>query len=350
MGDLAQQLVAQIEHAYATKTALKIEGGRTKTNLGRGTAGQVIDVSKHAGVLSYNPTELVIRARAGTKIAHLNEVLAQEQQRLPFEPPAFFGEATIGGTVAANQSGPSRPWFGSVKDSLLGLGLINGFGEAMQFGGQVMKNVAGFDVSRLQCGAMGGLGVITDVSIKLLPAFKASHTLTFAMTAQIALKAMQRWSNLSLPITGMCHFNDKGQGFLYVRLQGGHSGVEAARVFLGGEQLGPKAAENFWQRLNEGRLVQREHSQILWRWSGANDAPLSAVPNTCLINWAGAQRWVLDESSNSPLKGLEQYQGGNRLNEVYGSLSAPQQALQQRIKHAFDPQSILNAGRVYSWM
>ena len=191
MGDLTQQLVEQIQHAHATKTALNIQAGNTKASLGRHTSGQVIDVSQHTGVLSYNPTELVITARAGTKIEYLNDLLAQTQQRLPFEPPAFAGEATIGGTVAANQSGPSRPWFGSVKDSLLGLGLINGYGQAMQFGGQVMKNVAGFDVTRLQCGAMGGLGLITQVSIKLLPAFKLTQTLTFEMTAQAALDTMQ---------------------------------------------------------------------------------------------------------------------------------------------------------------
>lgn len=143
MGDLTQQLLEQIQDAHATKTALNIQAGNTKVSLGRHISGQVVDVSNHTGVLSYNPTELVITVRAGTKIEHLNELLAQTQQRLPFDPK----EAIIGGTVAANQSGPSRPWFGSVKDSLLGLGLINGYGQAMQFGGQVMKNVAGFDVT-----------------------------------------------------------------------------------------------------------------------------------------------------------------------------------------------------------
>ncbi len=354
MGDLTQKLVAQIQHAYATKTALNIQAGNTKTSLGRHTSGEVIDVSEHAGVLSYNPTELVITARAGTKIKHLTKLLAQTQQRLPFEPPSFGGEATIGGTVAANQSGPSRPWFGSVKDSLLGLGLINGYGQAMQFGGQVMKNVAGFDVTRLQCGAMGGLGLITEVSIKLLPAFKLSRTLTFEMTAQTALDAMQHWSNLSLPITAMCHCKNTGQGLLYVRLQGGTSGVEDAQALLGGELLLPEQATIFWQALNEGTLIPRQDHQTLWRWSGASDAPIDRVPNTCMINWAGAQRWALEDTSNTLSQDLEQsicqYQGGNRLGEVNAGVSAPQKALQQRIKHAFDPHSILNAGRVYSWM
>ena len=346
MTDLTRQLTQQIQHAYATKTPLKIQAGNTKACLGRETSGEVVDMANHTGVISYSATELVIRARAGTKISQLNDLLAEQQQRLPFEPPNFEGEATIGGTVAANQTGASRPWFGGVKDSLLGLGLINGYGEAMQFGGQVMKNVAGFDVTRLQCGAMGSLGLITDVSIKVLPEFKAGHTLTFEMTADFALEAMLRWANLSLPITGMSHF----QGLLYVRLQGGDSGVASGSQFLGGEQLEPKDAEEFWQAIKEGRVLQPQHNQTLWRWSGPSDAPADAVPKPSLINWAGSERWVLETGPNPPLEGLIQYKGGDRLAEVYGAVSAPQQALQQRIKRAFDPHGILNVGRLYSWM
>ncbi len=305
-----------------------------------------MDMADHSGVISYSATELVVRARAGTKISLLNDLLAEQHQRLPFEPPSFAGEATIGGTVAANQTGASRPWFGGVKDSLLGLGLINGYGEVMQFGGQVMKNVAGFDVTRLQCGAMGSLGLITDVSIKVLPEFKAGHTLTFDMTIEAALEAMLKWANLSLPITGMSHF----KGLLYVRLQGGAGGVASASTFLGGEKLASKAAEIFWQAIREGSFLQPRHDQTLWRWSGASDTLANTVPNTSLINWAGAERWVLTEALDTPLEGLVQYQGGDRLAEVYGAISAPQQALQQRIKHAFDPHGILNAGRLYAWM
>jgi glycolate oxidase FAD binding subunit len=348
MTDLIGELVQQVQHAYATKTPLKIEAGNTKAYLGRATSDEVINVADHSGVISYSPTELVIRARAGTKISQLNEVLAEQQQRLPFEPPAFSGEATIGGTVAANQSGPARPWFGGVKDSLLGLGLINGYGEAMQFGGQVMKNVAGFDVTRLQCGAMGSLGLITDVSIKVLPQFNAGHTLTFEMAAEEALEAMLRWANLSLPITGMSHVQSKNM--LYIRLQGGESGVASASQLLGGAQVEPNAAEEFWQAVREGRLLQPQHNQTLWRWSGPRDAPIHSVPNTSLINWAGSERWVLADSSKLPENGLIQHQGGDRLAEVYGSITGPQKALKQRIKHAFDPYRVLNAGRVYSWM
>ncbi len=346
MGDLSQQLVEQIQHAYATKTPLKIEAGKTKTYLGRETSGELLDMASHNGVISYSATELVIRARAGTKISLLKEVLAEQQQRLPFEPPSFAGQATIGGTVAANQTGASRPWFGGVKDSLLGLGLINGFGEAMQFGGQVMKNVAGFDVTRLQCGVMGSLGLITDLSIKVLPEFKAGHTLTFEMDADVALEAMLRWANLSLSITGMSHL----QGLLYVRLRGEESGVASASEFLGGEQLEVEAAQVFWQAVTEGRVLVPESNQTLWRWSGSSDTPIDTVSDVSFINWAGAERWSLQDNSAQAQEGLIQYQGGDRLAEVYGAISAPQQALRERIKYAFDPHGILNAGRLYSWM
>lgn len=346
MGDLTTQLVEQIQHAYATKTPLSIESGNTKTYLGRQTSGERLDMAGHSGVISYSATELVIRARAGTKISLLQEVLAEQRQRLPFEPPSFAGQASIGGTVAANQTGASRPWFGGVKDSLLGLGLINGYGEAMQFGGQVMKNVAGFDVTRLQSGAMGSLGLITDVSIKVLPEFKAGHTLTFEMNADAALAAMLRWANLSLPITGMSHL----QGLLYVRLQGGQSAVASASEFLGGELLELKAAEEFWQAVKEGRVLLPQQGQTLWRWSGASDTPHSALPEVAFINWAGAERWLLQDNSTSVLDGLTQYRGGDRLAEVYGAIDAPQKALRQRIKYAFDPHGILNVGRLYSWM
>lgn len=350
MGDLSQQLEQQVEHACATKTPLNIQAGNTKLHLGRECSGEVVSMAGHSGVIDYNPTELVISARAGTSISELNKILAEQHQRLPFEPPSFAGKATIGGTVAANQSGPSRPWFGGVKDSLLGLGLINGYGEAMQFGGQVMKNVAGFDVSRLQCGAMGSLGLITNVSIKVLPAFKARQTKTFEMSAEQALEAMQKWANLSLPITGMCHVKVQNQSLLYVRLQGGESGVASASQLLGGQKLLPDAAQEFWQAVKEGDLVKPQAHDTLWRWSGASDTPISAVPNACLINWAGSERWILDSSVKPTVDGLTQHQGGDRLAEVYGLVSAPQQALQQRIKDAFDPHGVFNPGRLYSWM
>ena len=360
MGDLTAQLAEQVQFAYATKTPLNICAGNTKTGLGRSTGilaeDDTIDVAAHAGIISYDPTELVIRARAGTKLVELQDALSQEQQRLPFEPPNFGGAATIGGTVAANQSGPSRPWFGGVKDSLLGLGLINGYGEDMQFGGQVMKNVAGFDITRLQCGAMGSLGLITDLSIKVLPQFKRSQTLAFETSLASALENMQQWANLSLPITGMSYW----QGQFYVRLQGTESGVAAAMAQLGGESITDKIADVFWQSVASTSMFEPNSDQILWRWSGPRDEPISTAishhADSVMFNWAGAERWfsLPDTADNREVlpqvNGMVQYRGGDRLGEVNGDLNVAETALQRRIKCAFDPHGIFNAGRLYSWM
>ncbi len=352
MHDLTPQLVEQVQQARAEQTPLHIVGGNSKSHLGRATQAQPVNVVGHSGIISYNPTELVIRARAGTTIQELQSALAEQQQRLPFEPPHHQGLANIGGTVAANQSGPSRPWFGAVKDSLLGLGLINGYGEAMLFGGQVMKNVAGFDVTRLQTGAMGSLGLITEVSIKVLPQFNANETLVCELNAQAALKQMQAWGNLSMPLSGMCYWQNK----LYVRLQGSVAGVEeTCKVFskaLPLVVLEADLAQEFWQKVTERELLVAQEKQIMWRWSGPSNAPASALDNTEFINWAGSERWALTTASDATVVNphVTQYRGGDRSLDVNPSINAHDQALQQRIKHAFDPDGLFNVGRLYSWL
>ncbi|HCH31478.1 MAG TPA: glycolate oxidase subunit GlcE [Oceanospirillaceae bacterium] len=352
MFDLTAQLVEQVQQARTEQTPLHIIGGNTKSHLGRATQAQPINVAGHSGIISYDPTELVIRARAGTTIKQLQLALAEQQQRLPFEPPQHLGLATVGGTVAANQSGPSRPWFGAVKDSLLGLGLINGYGESMSFGGQVMKNVAGFDITRLQAGAMGSLGVITEVSIKVLPQFNASKTLVCELDAQTALKQMQVWGNLSVPLSGMCYWQNK----LYVRLQGSVAGVEeTATVFskaLPLVVLDAELALAFWHKVTERELLVAQQQQIMWRWSGPSNAPSNALDNTEFINWAGSERWALTSVSETTVANpqVTQYRGGDRSLDVNPIINAHDQALQQRIKHAFDPDGLFNVGRLYSWL
>ncbi|MCS5558985.1 MAG: glycolate oxidase subunit GlcE [Oceanospirillaceae bacterium] len=352
MHDLTSKLVEQVQQARADQAPLQIVGGNSKSHLGRATQATPINTREHSGIISYSPTELVIRARAGTTIKELQLALAKEGQRLPFEPPHYQARATIGGTVAANQSGPSRPWFGAVKDSLLGLGLINGYGEAMQFGGQVMKNVAGFDVTRMQAGAMGSLGLITELSIKVLPQFKTSQTLVCELDAEAALKQMQVWANLSLPVTGMCYWQHK----LYVRLQGAAAGVEETlKCFtkaLAVTLLEAELAQDFWKRVREHELLMAQDKQTLWRWSGPSNAPTEALANTQFINWAGSERWALGLNGDNPVANhqLTQYRGGDRSIEVNPSINAHDQALQQRIKHAFDPDGLFNVGRLYSWL
>ena len=345
MTDLTLQLQEQAREAIATRTPLNIVGGGSKAGLGRNPQGQAISLADHTGVISYSPTELVIQVRAGTKISDINAILAENQQRLIFEPPTFDDQATIGGTIAANQSGPCRPWFGGARDSVLGVGLINGNAEHLQFGGQVMKNVAGFDVSRSQVGAMGSLGVMTEVSLKVLPVFESEVTLVSAMDVTQALLAMPQFFRRNLPVTAVSHW----QGKLYVRLQGSAAGVDSAAKSIEGDLLDEDSAAIWWQQVREAKVLKLTSEQVLWRTNVAATDRHVMCTEDCFLNWGGAQRWQLGAGDSGP-EGAVQYLGGDRNNEVNGRLSSVAQKLQSKLKTAFDPHGVFNPGRLYSWM
>ena len=345
MTDLTRQLQEQVRDAIASKTPLNIVGAGSKAGLGRLPQGQTVSLSHHSGVISYSPTELVIQVRAGTKIDDINAILAENQQRLIFEPPTFDGQATIGGTIAANQSGPCRPWFGGARDSVLGVGLINGNAEHLQFGGQVMKNVAGFDVSRSQVGAMGSLGIMTEVSLKVLPVFASEVTLVSAMDVTQALLAMPQFFRRNLPVTAVSFW----QGNLYVRLQGSTAGVDSAAKSIHGDPLDENLAAIWWHQVREAKVLPMAPEQMLWRANVAATDKQVMCTEDCLLNWGGAQRWQL--STAAPVsEGAVQYLGGDRTNEVNGALNPVAQKLQGKLKTAFDPHAIFNPGRLYSWM
>lgn len=341
MTDITAQLQEQVLIARTTEQPLNIVGANTKSGLGRISKGQTLSVREHQGVISYSPSELVIRVRAGTTISCINHVLAEQNQRLIFEPPVFNEQATMGGTLAANQSGPCRPWFGGVRDSVLGLGLINGLGEHMQFGGQVMKNVAGFDVSRSQVGAMGTLGVITDVSLKVLPAFESEVTMALNCPVHEALHLMPRYFREHLPVTGVSFW----QGQLLVRLQGSQAGVDSAMKSIPGEPMEPLLATQWWHKLRECQVFESSQSQVLWRHNlGATDQQ-DMCHDDCLLNWGGAQRWQLLPEGEEATNGAIRYLGGSREAEVNGPVNSVARKLQGKLKMAFDPQSIFNPGR-----
>ena len=346
MTDLINDIQTQVVDAITAATPLHIVGGNSKAHLGRAATGQELNISGHTGVISYSPTELVLRVRSGTSINEINDLLAESNQRLPFEPPIYAAKATIGGTVAANQSGLATPWFGGVRDSVLGLGLINGKGEHMQFGGQVMKNVAGFDVSRTQVGAMGTLGVITEVSLKVLPQFAAQKTLAIAMPVADALTFMSRFFRETLPVTAVVYW----QGQVFVRLQGVPETLQEAATKLGGEEVAEDRAAELWQSVREQSLLQPQVDEILWRSNVAPNESATMLTDECLLNWAGAQRWqCLPKGAVAP-QGAVQYAGGDRQLEVNGEVDQTAQRIQQNLKAAFDPKSIFNPGRLYSWM
>ncbi|GAA0679972.1 glycolate oxidase subunit GlcE [Marinobacterium maritimum] len=354
MADLSQQLQGQVLAARAEGRALTIVGGNTKAFMGRSATEEHerLELSGHSGILTYHPVELVLTARAGTTLSELEAALSEQHQMLSFEPPRFGPEATLGGTLACNQSGPGRPWWGSVRDQVLGIRMINGQGEDLRFGGQVMKNVAGYDVSRLQAGAMGSLGVITEVSLKVLPKPAASCTLKLAVGAEEAIRIMNRRALESRPLTAACWY----QGHLYLRLSGAHSAVEATVSRWEGEV--DEAGDQFWQQLRDQQLTLFDGEVPLWRFSVNPSAAMAALDGEWMLDWGGAQRWYRGEVEKERMEAIAAaaggqvslYRGGDRQQEVMHALPPAMQQLQQRLKQAFDPDHLFNPGRVYSWM
>ncbi|MDO8863066.1 glycolate oxidase subunit GlcE [Haliea sp. E1-2-M8] len=353
MTDLIETLCDRVRSARAAGTPLRIRGGDSKRQwLGRPCAEEnILDLAQHRGVVAYEPGELVLVARAGTPIAELTEVLAAEHQVLAFEPPAGGGRATLGGTLASNCSGPARPWSGAVRDAVLGVKLLTGQGECLNFGGRVVKNVAGYDVSRLQAGALGSLGVIAEVSLKVMPAPEATRTLALERDAEAALADMSRYARESTPLTGACWL----QGRLFLRLSGAAAAVEASARRWGGDTVTAKDAP--WHALGEFAAGAQAAAKPLWRVSLAGNAPLPSGAMPLLIDWAGALRWFAADGFDA-FRYAGDHGGHAALwwppagweDETAQPLSPTLQSLHQQLKMAFDPDRILNPGRLYSWL
>ena len=397
--DLTESLSARVRAAADGGTPLAIAGGGTKDFLGRITQAERFDVSAHRGIVTYEPTELVLSARGGTPLAEVRAALAEKGQTLAFEPPAFGEAATIGGAVAAGLSGPARPYTGAARDFVLGTRVLNGRGEALRFGGEVMKNVAGYDVSRLMTGAFGTLGVLLEVSLKVLPRPAQVRTLAFETSAEEAIARCNAWAAKPLPITGACHQG----GRLWVRLAGTEGGIAAAADALGGETIdgGTVGGEtvdggtvggraigggtvnggavggrtidgriidgetrdgegldggSFWTALREQTLpFFTRHGPPLWRVSVPPGAAALAVTGDCLIDWGGAQRWLRTDAPAAEVRAAAEragghatlFRGGDRTGAVFHPPAPAVLKLHERIKAAFDPAGILNPGRMY---
>ncbi len=347
--DLSESLRGRVLEALAQGLPLNVKGGGSKSFYGCAAVGEVLDVSGHRGIVEYEPTELVVTARAGTPLAIVEAALAEKGQMLAFEPPHFGPAATLGGMVACGLSGPRRPYAGAVRDSVLGVKLLNGQGEILSFGGQMLKNVAGFDVSRLMAGALGTLGVLLEVSLKTLPRPEAEETLAFEMAAEEALATMNRRAGQAWPLSASCH--DGGR--LYLRLSGAAAAIRASREKLGGEIVGP--GKEFWTDLREQRLVFFDSQQPLWRLSLAPASPQAPLPGACLIDWGGALRWLKTDAPAEAMFAAARQAGGHatlfrsdrKTGPVFQPLPQQLKALHIGLKKAFDPTGILNPGRLH---
>ncbi len=349
MSDPVKLLAEAIRAAADAKRPLHIRGGGSKAFYGNAAAGDDLDVGGYRGIINYEPTELVITARAGTPLAEIEAAMREKGQMLGFEPPYFSGNPTLGGCVAAGLSGPRRAYAGSVRDFVLGLRMLDGRGTDLKFGGEVMKNVAGYDVSRLMTGSMGTLGVILEVSLKALPLPQAELTLCREQSRVDAIAAMNAWAGHPLPVTGTCHVEKR----LYVRLAGAASAVKAAAQKIGGEEVG-NAAE-FWRNVRDHRDVFFGGVRPTWRISLPSTAPEFSLTGPQLVEWNGALRWLKSDDDAKVVRAAVQKAGGHATLFRRGSpgvgafhpLPETLMQLHRRVKQAMDPAGILNPGRLY---
>jgi glycolate oxidase FAD binding subunit len=326
---------------------LRIVGGDTKAFYGRRIDAEPLSLAAHRGIVSYDPSELVVVARAGTPLAEIEQRLAACGQRLAFEPPRFGAASTIGGAVAAGLSGPRRPFAGAVRDSVLGATILDGRGQVLRFGGQVFKNVAGFDAFRLMAGALGRLGVILEVSLRVTPASRSETALALEITSDAARTRVCELMQRPSPLSGAFHDGAR----LQLRLSGGEAGVAAMAAELGGEEGAP----GFWDSVRDHRHPALAGDGPLWRLSLPQTAPIPEVGDVVGWDWAGAQVWMRAERPAQELWAAAASAGGHATlfrgaaagAEVFQPLAPAMLALHQRLAAALDPAGVLNPGRMY---
>jgi glycolate dehydrogenase FAD-binding subunit len=344
----------RIRAAAASKQALLICGSGSKSFYGERCDGERLDTAALTGIVAYAPNELVITARAGTPLIDIERAMAEHRQLLAFEPPRFGSSGTLGGAIAVGLSGPRRPYAGAARDFVLGIKIVDGSGESLSFGGRVMKNVAGFDVSRLQTGALGTLGVITEVSLKCLPKPKEEATLVQTVSAEESIGRVNAWGGKPLPISATAHHS----GRLFVRLSGAASAVKAALVEIGGDRV--EDSDGFWVSVRDHThpffRAARDDDRALWRLSVKSTTPHADLPGEQLIEWSGGLRW-LATAADADVGAIRAwakangghatlFRGGTR-SGVFAPLDATIAVLHQRLKATFDPHGILNRGRLY---
>ena len=354
-----KHLLEQVNSALAHNTPLNIRGGNSKAFYGNPVdATNILDTTAHTGIVDYTPSELCITVRCGTRITELENELARQQQILPFEPPVFTPQATIGGAVAAGLSGPRRPYSGAIRDAILGMKIITGQGEIIQVGGQVMKNVAGYDISRLMTGSLGTLGVILEVSLKVIPRPVGEMTLALSCSHEQTIDYFTLLRQSGLPVSASCHLHNK----LFIRLSGSSTNIQHSiktlRRLIAHTHIEPvEAGATFWESIrNQTHSFFQQNDKPLWRLSVAPAAPISArLNNDSLTEWGGAIRWI---SSNTPaniIHSIARKKGGHATlfrgnvpeSQTFQIPEPALMKLHKNLKNKLDPQGIFNPNRMY---
>ncbi len=351
MDAVLEKLSETVRAASRSKRALRLRGGGTKDFYGQAPEGEVLDTRGYSGIVTYEPSELVITARCGAGLAEIEAAMRERGQMLAFEPPHFGEGATLGGMVAAGLSGPRRQAAGALRDFVLGVKIMDGRGEVLAFGGQVMKNVAGYDVSRLMAGSLGTLGIILEVSLKAMPVPAAEATLKLELPEDKAIESLNKWGGKPLPISASAWTGEE----LRVRLSGAAAAVAAARGKIGGELVDAAQGERFWTGIREQTDPFFRNDAPLWRISVPPTTPPLKLPGEPLIEWGGALRWLCSRADARTVRDAAKrarghatlFRGGDKSVGVFQPLAPALMKIHKELKREFDPQGIFNRGRMY---
>lgn len=349
MADIKADITSQVQDAHHNQQVIQIQAGGTKHFYGRKIDGESLSLLKHTGIIEYEPSELFITAHSGTSLNEIEQTIETEKQMLPFEPPYFGSTATLGGMVAAGLSGPRRASASAVRDCILGTDIINGQGEYLHFGGKVMKNVAGYDVSRVMCGALGTLGVLMSVTLRLTPKPACEQTIAISLNSNYAIHKMNEWANSAMPISAT--FYDGNE--LYLRLSGSLSTIKVCIETIGGDPIDWN--DIFWKNIKEQAHEFFLTDLPLWRISvPPNTAPLN-ISGSSVMEWNGALRWYASEDKAEDIRAEVEHVGGhaclfrgNATQQIFHPLSTVSLNIHRKLKQAFDPAGILNPGRMYA--
>ena len=374
----AKELRQAVEWALNEGATLDVRGQGSKLALGKPMhCDQVLDLSGISGIVDYAPEELVVTLRAGTPMREVEALLAQRNQMLAFEPPDLGpllgreeGQGTLMGAVMGNLAGPRRISAGAARDHLLGFSGVNGRGEAFKSGGKVMKNVTGYDLSKLLAGSWGTLAVLDQVSVKVLPAPDQTRTLLLlGLSDDAAVKAMCVAMGSSHEVSGAAHVD----GRTALRLEGVAPSVEARlkglRELLGGrmEELGTLESRAFWREVRDAVPFAAAQDAVVWKISCAPTEGAAVVARIkaqrpaarAFYDWSGGLIWLAlppsDDADQAIVRGA--LAGGHatliraaETMRVRSAVFQPQPpalaALTARVKESFDPKGIFNPGRM----